>query len=117
MGKIIKLNNNYKLKQMEDLRIKTADEMQNENQADKTQLVEAVDVKGISEAFQIMRYEHKYFVGFMGAMMTIPSEDLEETIKQVKMFNEKQWSLLLNIITHVVKNRKLIDNLKPETNE
>ena len=32
MGKVINLNTNYKLKQMEDLRIKTADEMQNENQ-------------------------------------------------------------------------------------
>lgn len=117
MGKVIQINNNHKLKQMEDLRIKTADEMQNENQEDKSQLVEAVDVKGLSEAFQIMRYENKYFVGFMGAMMTMPSEELEETIEQVKMFNEKQWSLLLNVITHVVKNRKLIDNLKSETNE
>ena len=72
MGKVINLNTNNKLKQMEDLRIKTADEMQNENQEDKSQLVEAIEVKGLSEAFHIMRYENKYFVGFMGAMMTMP---------------------------------------------
>lgn len=117
MGKIIKLNNNYKLKQMEDLRIKTADEMQNENQEDKTQLVEAVNIEGLSEAFKIMRYENKYFIGFMGAMMTEPTENLDILVTQAKQFSNETWALLLNIVTHIVKNRKLIDNLKSETNE
>lgn len=117
MGKVIQINNNYKLKQMEDLRIKTADEMQNENQADKTQLVEAVEVQGLSEAFKIMRYEDKYFIGFMGAMMTEPTENLDLLVAQAKQFSNETWSLLLNIVTHIVKNRNLIDNLKPNTNE
>jgi hypothetical protein len=117
MGKVIQINNNYKLKQMEDLRIKTADEMQNENQEDKSQLVEAINIEGLSEAFKIMRYENKYFIGFMGAMMTEPTENLNILVAQAKQFSNETWALLLNIVTHIVKNRKLIDNLKSETNE
>lgn len=114
MGKVIKLNNNYKLKQMEDLRIKTADEMQNEHQEDKSQLVEAMDLE-ISEAFKIMKYDDQYFIGFMGAMMTEPTPELNEIEPLVS--NKEMWSLWLNVMTHLIKNRNLIDNLKPNTNE
>lgn len=114
MGKVIQINNNYKLKQMEDLRIKTADEMQNENQEDKSQLVEAMDLD-ISEAFKIMKYDDQYFIGFMGAMMTEPTPELNEIEPLVS--NKEMWSLWLNVMTHLIKNRNLIDNLKPNTNE
>lgn len=112
MGKIIKFNN-YKNQKM----IKTVEELQTENQENKSELVEKVEVRGITEALQIMRYEDKYFIGFMGAMMTTPTEDKKALIEDAKMLTEKGWSLLLNIVTHMIKNRKLIDNLNNNENE
>lgn len=102
---------------MEDLKIKTAEEMQTENQEGKSQLVERVEINGLSEALSVMKYDNKYFIGFMGGMMTEPTENLFEVEVLATMFGKTEWSLLLNMFTHMIKNRKLLDNLKPNTNE
>lgn len=99
---------------MEDLRIKTAEEMQNENQEGKSQLVERVEVEELTEALSLMKYEDKYFLGFMGAMMTEPTDDKQGLIELATGFTKEGWSLVLNMITHMIKNRNLIDNLKAE---
>lgn len=118
MGKLIKINNNnQKQKQMEDLRIKTPEEMQTENQEEKSQLVERIDNDEISEALSLMKYEDKYFLGFMGAMMTEPTTDKEGLIELATGFTKEGWSLLLNMFTHMIKNRKLIDNLNSKDDE
>ena len=91
--------------------IKTAEELQTENQEGKSTLVEQVEVQGLTKALQVMKYDEKYFVGFMGAMMTEPNENKQKVIETAKMFNEEEYNLFFNIVTHMIKNRELITKI------
>jgi hypothetical protein len=114
MGKVIKLNIN----KMETQTIRTEEQLRTENQEGKSALVENISEQftEISKAFSVMKYEDKHFIGFMGAMVTEPTEDLEGLVESLKGIDVRTWDILLNVVTTIVSERKAIDKLKTEKN-